>query len=797
MKRKDNKKRKNNFMDPAYEGNPYNPMTFTIIPGQSTITINEDLLNQDDQIGIFDGSNLVGVHTGIINGVVQIACNAQETPSDGGFVAGNPVTFKLYDSKKDVVIEGSNLISVDTSVSPLSFSPQGSGQIYSLIGISDNSTSATVQIIHNSASPTVDIYVDSILAIENFVYRTATELLTLPTSFTVGIAPAGGSVIAEFPFSLEDGGSYVVVATGLLGNMDTPFNLAATGTTFGASTNDLVGLEIYHGSTDAPSVDISANGEIILTNNLSYGNFSGFQEVPVKDYTLGVAPTGGDNIAEFFAPLSTLNGASVVVFASGFLSGEKPMFGLFAVLNSGAVLALPATGINGCMDPSACNYNSEATLDNGSCNYNAILSLYDSYGDGWSGNSLTINGINYTMDSGDFTSFNLCFDVSSCTQITYNAEGTWSNENFWDITNNSGTVLVSGEDTSVIFGDSCKDNKGCNDPLACNYDVNVEIDDGSCKYPVNDCTDCDGNYIEGEDQCGVCNGNNDCLGSIKNPETILPVNQTYTRDYVNDIPDFKGDGVYHFRVELKEDTNIRFKDQSDNILGVIDQSKSERKRKIKQNVKGYKRQEDQGTSYIAGTYIFIVIGTIGSYPGEFSLSFIFESVILGCDDVLACNYNPQANVNDGSCLECPDPGCTAGICGDPHILTFGGNRCELPHIVEKYNFLTTENLVVNIDTMMKEDIALVNNVYISYKGSSFTINLNTLDLVDEANFNFQENQLGPLTKEFITEDSKFRFMVNSEKNGLLIKSKENLTQANSSGVLMSDDFDECIIKKLQ
>ena len=460
MKRKDNKKRKNNFMDPAYEGNPYNPMTFTIIPGKSTITINGDLLNLYDQIGIFDGDNLVGVHTGIINGVVQIACNAQETPSDGGFVAGNPVTFKLYDSKKDVVIEGSNL-GIDASVSL--FSPQGSGLIYELIGISDNSTSATVQIIHNSASPTVDVYIDGLLALENFVYRTATDLLTLPTSFTVGIAPAGGSVIAEFPFSLEDGGSYVVVATGLLGNMDTPFNLAATGTTFGASNNDLVGLEIYHGSTDAPSVDISANGAILI-ENLSYENFSGFLEVPVDDYTLGVAPTGGDNIAEFIAPLSTLNGGSVVVFASGFLSGEKPMFGLFAVLNSGAVLALPAAGINGCMNPSACNYNSEATVDNGSCNYNATLSLYDIYGDGWSGNSLTINGINYTMESGDFISFELCFDVSSCTQITYNAEGTWSSENSWDITDNSGTVIVSGEDNSVIFGDSCK---GCNDPLAC------------------------------------------------------------------------------------------------------------------------------------------------------------------------------------------------------------------------------------------------------------------------------------------------------------------------------------------
>jgi hypothetical protein len=115
---------------------------------------------------------------------------------------------------------------------------------------------AMVQIIHNSASPTVDVYVDGALAIEDFTYRSATGILELPTSFTVGIAPANDAIIAKFDFNLEDGESYVVVATGLLGNDNTPFDLAATGTTFGSSAADLVGLEVYHGSTDAPAVDV-------------------------------------------------------------------------------------------------------------------------------------------------------------------------------------------------------------------------------------------------------------------------------------------------------------------------------------------------------------------------------------------------------------------------------------------------------------------------------------------------------------------------------------------------------------
>jgi hypothetical protein len=201
-------------------------------------------------------------------------------------------------------------------------------------------SSASVQIIHNSASPTVDVYVDGSLAIAEFEYRMATGILDLPLEFTVGIAPTGGDIIAEFPFSLEDNGEYIVVATGLLGNTDTPFNLAAGGTTFGA-VDGAVGINVYHGSTDAPAVDILADDEVVISN-LMYGEFSGYEEADPMDYILGVAPTGSDAIAEFIGPLSELNGSSVVLFASGFLSGDEPAFGLFAALEDGTVLELEA-----------------------------------------------------------------------------------------------------------------------------------------------------------------------------------------------------------------------------------------------------------------------------------------------------------------------------------------------------------------------------------------------------------------------------------------------------------------------
>jgi hypothetical protein len=122
--------RNNSFSDPVYKGNPYNPMTFTIIPN-SIVTFNGMPLNENNQIGIFDGNNLVGVHTGLISKVVQIICNAQETIGDKGFIAGNPITFKLYDSINDIVIEGKNL---EIDVNILTFRLQGSGLITRLVG---------------------------------------------------------------------------------------------------------------------------------------------------------------------------------------------------------------------------------------------------------------------------------------------------------------------------------------------------------------------------------------------------------------------------------------------------------------------------------------------------------------------------------------------------------------------------------------------------------------------------------------------------------------------------------------
>ena len=206
---------------------------------------------------------------------------------------------------------------------------------------------AIVQIIHNSpsaAADVVDIYLNdgASPAVDDLGFRTATGLVPLPAgSYTIGIAPGNstgpGDIIASFgPVQLDGGTQTVIMAAGELGNdFDLFFNGLVTSATAGQ-----VGLLAFHGSPDAPTVDITAVGVGVLITALEYQTFQGYLEVAEDDYVLGIGPTGDDPIVQFDVPLTGLAGGTAVAFASGYLepAGGDPAFGLFAALNDGTVV---------------------------------------------------------------------------------------------------------------------------------------------------------------------------------------------------------------------------------------------------------------------------------------------------------------------------------------------------------------------------------------------------------------------------------------------------------------------------
>jgi hypothetical protein len=103
---------------------------------------------------------------------------------------------------------------------------------------------------------------------------------------------------------------------------------------------------VFHGCTDAPTVDVAEISVVnaTLVDDISYGEYDGYLEVPTNDYVLQVQLSDGTPVVSYQAPLSTLglNNAAISVLASGFLdpavNSDGPGFGLWAALASGGPL---------------------------------------------------------------------------------------------------------------------------------------------------------------------------------------------------------------------------------------------------------------------------------------------------------------------------------------------------------------------------------------------------------------------------------------------------------------------------
>jgi hypothetical protein len=238
-----------------------------------------------------------------------------------------------------------------------------------LITNQSKAQTASVQVIHNcpdAAASVVDIYAGSTLLLNDVAFRSASGFLTVPANVNIrlGIAPSTSTSVADTLFgltiNLAANETYVAIANGIViptGYNPTPaFNLDvfATGRTI-ASNAANTDVLVYHGSTDAPVVDIVAPFTATLVNDIAYSEFStDYLELPTADYKIQVRnQEGTDVVAEYSAPLSTLNldGQALVVVASGFLNpannNNGPSFGLYAVPSSGgAFVQLPATTIS-------------------------------------------------------------------------------------------------------------------------------------------------------------------------------------------------------------------------------------------------------------------------------------------------------------------------------------------------------------------------------------------------------------------------------------------------------------------
>jgi len=135
---------------------------------------------------------------------------------------------------------------------------------------------------------------------------------------------------------------------------------------------------------------------------------------------------------------------------------------------------------------------------NAPCADNLVsISMGDSYGDGWNGNTLSIGetvlvgpdvGCESDADPACFAVVDLCL-VDGSYLVTCDG-GSFQSEVSWEIVNAAGEVLLAGGApySGVLQLGETTDVLGCTDADALNFDENATVDDGSCYYTGDSCS---------------------------------------------------------------------------------------------------------------------------------------------------------------------------------------------------------------------------------------------------------------------------------------------------------------------
>ena len=238
-----------------------------------------------------------------------------------------------------------------------------------LVSTGVSAQNARVQIVHNCANaPAVDVFVNNSKILAGVPFRAASPFIDAPAGvpLQVRIKAASASVDTANPvffrsYTLEGGKGYYLIASGNLSpasmasnpdNIPTGFDLTVIPDAKETATNSSqVDLRIFHGATDAPTVDIKAQGVGTLVDNASFRGFSAYLPVPAASYTIQIAPAAGSpDLLAYQAAIAPLAGQSLLVLASGYFNpaanqvgGQNgPGFGIWAFTPQGTAIQLPS-----------------------------------------------------------------------------------------------------------------------------------------------------------------------------------------------------------------------------------------------------------------------------------------------------------------------------------------------------------------------------------------------------------------------------------------------------------------------
>lgn len=233
--------------------------------------------------------------------------------------------------------------------------------------------------------------------------------------------------------------------------------------------------------------------------------------------------------------------------------------------------------VNGCTDPTACNYDATANVDDGSCDLVSCVGCADPA-------ACNYGGAGITQDDGS------CFSVGD---ICDDGDAATVNDTV------QGDCSCAGE--AIVFG--------CTDENACNYDPAANTLDGSCANPTDTCDDGDAATVNDVYQADCsCAGEAIVLGCT-NPDATNFDPLANTDDGSCIIEGCTDDTACNYNMDANSDDGSCF-------------------------FEGDACDDGLETTFMDSYVDCVCVGVV---------------IVNGCTDDTACNYNENANNDDGTC----------------------------------------------------------------------------------------------------------------------------------------------------